>query len=439
MNFFAPLINECEDLVSFIRNDVILKKDALYFDWMASGLESKIIHHRLNSILPFYANTHSNTSSNANFIMNLYLEAKEKIKTYLNLNENFILIPSGFGATGAIKKYQEINGFYIPPKLKSKIDLNKIDMPIVLIGPYEHHSNEISLREGICKCIRIPLKDELIDLEAFDKILQENKNKEIYASINIASNVSGIVLPYEIISNKLRNVGANIAFDLAAFSPHSNIDSNLFDAIFISPHKILGGIGSCGILCIRKNSFDMNLSPTFGGGGIIKYASKDAHYFVDDLQSREDYGTPPILGLLKAALAYQYRDEIGLSFIQKRENVLYNILISELKAINGINIYGINNKAPHICVISFNVDSISPYDLAYELSYKYNIETRAGCSCAGSYGHDLLNKESIKDVNYIDLDKTLKPAWLRVTLHYSHNFNDIEYFINSLKKVIKKL
>lgn len=438
MNFFDNLI-DCDDLLDFIRNDVILKKDVYYFDWMASGLESRVIQNRLNEILPLYANTHSNTSSNANFISNLYLESKEKLKEYLDLSEDFFVIPSGFGATGAIKKYQEIQGIYIPPKLKNKLDLSNVDLPIVLVGPCEHHSNEISLREGICKCIRIPLKDDLIDLDKLDSILQTYKNSEILASINIASNVSGIILPYEIISKKLRDSKVNIAFDFAAISPHKNIDSSLFDSAFLSPHKLLGGIGSCGILCARKNIFSSTLSPTFSGGGSIKYASQDSHYYIDDIQSREDSGTPPILEFLKATLAYQYRNEVGLSFIQKREKVLYNILLSELKNIDGITIYGANNNAEYIPVISFNVDSISPYDLSYELSYKYHIETRAGCSCAGPYGHYLMHKEEIKNIDALSNDPTLKPAWLRVSLHYSHNFSDIEYFLNALKKVIKQL
>ncbi|RAX53066.1 hypothetical protein CCY99_06785 [Helicobacter sp. 16-1353] len=438
MDFFSNLI-DCDDLLDFIRNDVILKKDVYYFDWMASGLESRVIQNRLNKILPLYANTHSHTSSNADFISSLYLESKEKLKEYLGLSEDFFVIPSGFGASGAIKKYQEIKGIYIPPVLKNKLNLSSIKLPIVIIGPYEHHSNEISLREGVCKCIRIPLKGDLIDLENLDSVLEMYKNNEILASINIASNVSGIILPYEIISKKLRDSNVNIAFDCAAISPHKNIDSNLFDAAFLSPHKILGGIGSCGILCIRKNNLDISLPPTFSGGGSIKYASSKSHYYIDDIESREDSGTPPILGFLKATLAYKYRNEIGLDFIHKREKVLYNILLYELKNIDGIMIYGIDNNAEHIPVLSFNVDSISPYDLAYELSYKYHIETRAGCSCAGSYGHNLLHKEEVKNIDILSSNPSLKPAWLRVSLHYSHNVNDIEYFVDSLKKSIKRL
>lgn len=438
MNFFDTIIN-CDDILEFTRNDIILKKDTYYFDWTASGLESKAIKHRLDSILPIYANTHSNTSKHANLISNLYKEAKIKIKESLGLEEDFFIIPSGFGATSAMKKYQEIFGIYAPPRLKERINISTINEPLMVIGPYEHHSNEISLRESICKCVRIPLNGELIDIEYLQKILDKNKDKEILASINIASNVSGIVLPYNEISRILKQYNANIAFDLASFSPHKNIDSHTFDVAFISPHKILGGIGSCGILCIRNKYFDINTPPTFGAGGSIKYASKDTHYYIDDIESREDVGTPPILELFKTALAYKYRDEVGLDYINKREKILSNIFISELKSIQGVEIYGINNNAERIPTISFNIQSISPYDLAYELSYKYNIQVRAGCSCASSYGHDLLNRESIKDINELSKNPNLKPSWIRVSLHYSHNFNDIEYLLDSIKKVKNRL
>ena len=278
-----------------------------------------------------------------------------------------------------------------------------------------------------------------MDLDYLQKVLDENKGREILASINIASNVSGIILPYSDISKILRKHRINIAYDLAAISPHANVESSAFDIAYLSPHKILGGIGSCGALCIRNKYLNIDIPPTFGGGGSIKYASKDSHYYIDDMEGREDAGTPPILGLLKATLAYQYRNEIGLDFIQKREKILSDIFLDELKGIEGIEIYGIDSATNRIPIISFNIASISPYDLAYELSYKHRIQVRAGCSCAGSYGHDLLHKESIKDIHQIDKDPHLKPSWLRVSLHYSHNFDDIAYLLDSIKKAKNRL
>ena len=143
--------------------------------------------------------------------------------------------------------------------------------------------------------------------------------------------------------------------------------------------------------------------------------------------------------LIKAVLAYQYRNEIGLDFIKKREKVLYNLLLSELKKIDGITLYGVDLEANYIPIISFNVSGVSPYNLSWELSHNYGIETRSGCSCAGVYGHYLMGAEEIKNIAHLDSGDVMKPAWLRVSLHYSHNMNDIEIFLNALKRTIRRL
>lgn len=462
MDFFAQLVEN--DELEWIRNDIILERDSLYFDFSASGLESRVIARRIQSILGRYANTHSANSRNANLMGELYENAKAHLKELLELSEDFFVIPSGYGATGAMKKYQEIKGLYIPPKLRANLgDLLKgVAKKRVLVGGYEHHSNDISLREAFCEIVRIPLENGLMSVDSIKSLLdsgidsidlprdsrdskadscdsRKDSPKIDFASINIASNVSGIIAPYAQIAQILRQKNIDIAFDLAAISPHSNVDSSLFDSAFLSPHKLIGGIGSCGILLIRKDSFESALPPTFSGGGSVKYVSENSHYYIDNIESREDSGTPPILPLLRAVLAYQYRNEIGLDFIAKREKVLYEILLSELKQISGIALYGVDLDASYLPIISFNIDGISPYDLAWDLSHNYGIETRAGCSCAGVYGHYLTGTSEIKDIALLDSGKAQKPAWLRVSLHYSHNGNDIEKFINALKRTIKRL
>lgn len=437
MDFFAPLVQS--DELKWIRNDIILERDSIYFDFSASGLESRTVANRMQSILGRYANTHSANSRNANFIDELYKSAKIRLKELLDLSEDFFVIPSGYGASGAMKKYQEIKGLYLPPKLRAILgdSIRNVQKKCVLVGGYEHHSNDISLREAFCDLVRIPLKNGLMSLDSIESLLDSQKID--FSSINIASNVSGIIAPYAQISNILRQKNIDIAFDLAALSPHSNVDCALFDSAFLSPHKLVGGIGSCGILCIRKNSFESSLPPTFSGGGSVKYVSQNSHYYIDDIESREDSGTPPILPLLKATLAYQYRNEIGLDFIKKRENVLYNLLLSELKKIDGITLYGVDLEANYIPIISFNVSGVSPYNLSWELSHNYGIETRSGCSCAGVYGHYLMGAEEIKNIAHLDSGDAMKPAWLRVSLHYSHNMNDIEIFLNALKRTIRRL
>lgn len=449
MDFFAPLLDDCE--LSYLRNDIILERDSLYFDWTATGLESRAVAQRMQSILGSYANTHSANSRNANFISELYARAKAHLRDLLDLSEDFLIIPSGYGATGAMKRFQELKGIYIPPKLRANLSalLDSVPCPRVLIGAYEHHSNEVSLREALCEVVRIPLENGLMSLEALKTLVKsqnlgadsalDSAKKITLASINIASNVSGIIAPFSEISRILRAQNIEIAFDLATLSSHQNIDCALFDSAFLSPHKLLGGVGACGILCIRKNCVDSALAPSFGGGGSVKYVSANHHFYIDDIEAREDAGTPPILPLLRAVLAYQYRNEVGLDFIKKREKVLREILLSELREIDGVVLYGADLEADYLPIISFNVRGVSPYNLAWELSNNYGIETRAGCSCAGVYGHYLTGKDEIKDISLLDSGIASKPAWVRLSLHYSHTFSDIERFIGALKRINRRI
>lgn len=461
MDFFAPLLDDCE--LSYLRNDIILERDSLYFDWTATGLESRAVAQRMQSILGRYANTHSANSRNANFISELYARAKAHLRELLGLSEDFLIIPSGYGATGAMKRFQELKGIYIPPKLRANLGavLDSTPCPRVLIGAYEHHSNEVSLREALCEVVRIPLENGLISLDALKTLINsrnlgenqtkntesrldsakkvDSANKITLASINISSNVTGIIAPFSEISHILRAQNIEIAFDLATLLAHQNVDCALFDSAFLSPHKLLGGVGACGILCIRKNCVDSALAPSFSGGGSVKYVSANHHFYIDDIEAREDAGTPPILPLLRAVLACQYRNEVGLDFIKKRENVLREILISELREIEGVVLYGAGLEAEYLPLISFNVEGVSPYNLAWELSNNYGIETRAGCSCAGVYGHYLMGKDEIKDISLLDSGKASKPAWVRLSLHYSHTFSDIEHFIGAMKRVSRRI
>lgn len=430
-NFFAPLLKEDKDPIEQCREFILLRKGACYFDFTATGLAVLPIQKRLQSFLPFYANPHSDGSSHASVTTELYHQAKNKIKKCLGLGEEFALLNVGSGSTSAIKMFQEIMGIYIPPKTKKILSssISNLALPSVFVGPYEHHSNEISYREGLCNLSRIPLNAEgLFDLEVLREKVQANQG-ELIGSFNIASNVTGIISPYKEISKILRDKGAIVAFDMAASSPYMNISEHLFDVCFLSSHKLLGGVGGSGLLGIRKKLIDISLPPTFSGGGTIKNASRITHEFLEDLERRQESGTPGIVQLLTASLAYQLRNEVGLDLIEKREKILTQALIYELKTIPALRLYG-NLEAERLGVISLNVGGVSPHDLCFELSHQYGIQTRAGCSCAGPYGCDLFG---------FDDEMKERPVWLRLSVHWSHSIEEIEYLVESLKKVIKKL
>ena len=157
-------------------------------------------------------------------------------------------------------------------------------------------------------------------------------HREIIGCFCIASNVSGIITPYEEISKLIKRYGGKVLFDAAASSPYINVPSwQLYDVLVLSPHKLLGGPGSCGLLIIRKRFNRYINSPTFAGGGTVEYVNKDFTTLSKDIEIREDAGTPPILQFIRASLAYQLRNEIGFDFIKNRKNELKEYFISELK------------------------------------------------------------------------------------------------------------
>lgn len=429
-NIFRPFFNENTNILDFIRYNTIGKNKKEYFDYTASGLAFRQIENRIFDVLETYANTHSKEASNADTTSNYYELARKNLAKSLELNDEFAILPSGCGTTAAIKKFQELLGIYIPPATVKRfgITVAKKKLPLIIVGPYEHHSNEVSYREALCEVIRIKLtNDGLVDLVQLKEVLQENMHREIIGCFCIASNVSGIITPYEEISKLIKRYGGKVLFDAAASSPYINVPCELYDALVLSPHKLLGGPGSCGLLIIKKDLIDTSIPPSFAGGGTVEYVNKDLQLYQKDVEIREDAGTPPILQFIRASLAYQLRNEIGFDFIKNRKNELKEYFISELKEIPNCIIYG-NQEVENIGIISFNIKGLSPYDLCNNLSSTDSFQTRAGCSCAGPYGHDLLG---IKE-----LDINNRPGWVRISIHFSQTKEDIKNLIESIKKIV---
>ena len=416
-----------------IRKNIILKPDVHYFDYTASGLAYEPVEREIADALKTYANTHSDSSSSAIITQRRYEGARESLKKLLGLDERFFLIACGQGATVAIKKFQEILGIYLPPATRSAIgeaNLRAAQLPLVLVSPYEHHSNELSFREGLCDYLRVPLSESgEIDLLALERILKLNAGRRIIGSFSAASNVTGIISDYKKISELIRAAGGIVAFDCAALSSHANLDCDHFDAIFLSPHKLLGGPASCGLLAIKKELLNSDV-PTFAAGGTVAYANREGHVFLKNPEQLEEGGTPPIIGLMRANLAYALRNEVGFERIKSAEDELAQLFESELAGIDEIINYA-PKGAPRLPIISFNVRGVSAYDFAASLSNDFGIQTRAGVMCAGPYAHDLLG---IKEGRMPES----KPGFVRVSLHYTHTEQDVRYLVGAMKSCIKK-
>lgn len=433
-DIFRPFVTQ-DTTFEEISNLIIGKNKDNYFDYTASGLAYGPIEDRIREVLNTYANTHSEFASDAKVTSFNYDIARDNLKKHLQLEDDFVLLPCGTGATGAIKKFQELLGLYIPPATKNRFNINidKLNKPLIVVGPFEHHSNEISYREALCDVVRIPLDiTGNVDLEYLEKTLNENASREIIGAFSTASNVTGIISPFEKISQLLRKYNAIVAFDSAASSPCMNVNSSLFDVLFLSPHKLLGGPGTCGLLAIRKSLINGALSPTFAGGGTVAYVSKDEHIFNSDVEMREDAGTPAILQLIKASFAYQLRNEIGLDRIQEKKVEAFKFLKEELEKMDDHTIYGQNTKHKSVGILAINFHGVTPFELCEKLSLEYGIQTRAGCSCAGPYGQDLFG---ISENN----EEKTKPSWLRISVNYTHSKESITHLIEALKISVKEL
>lgn len=436
-DFFAPLLeslpSDRERKCEILSQECILQSGFHHFDWTASGLAAKCVESRMNKILPFYANTHSESNSHAEFISSLYEEARERLKQIFKLDSNFALISCGFGSTAAIKKFQELLGIYVPPKTRQILGVDslrdKSSFPLVIVGPYEHHSNELSFREGLCEVVRIGLNAQgLMDLEALKEVLSANAGRKIIGSFALGSNVSGILAPFAEISHLIRSFGGIVCFDCATTSPYLDIPPSFYDVAFLSPHKLLGGVGGSGILIISRALIDKTLPPTFCGGGIVGYVSRTSAQYYAQEQRREEAGTPGILEFLRSYFGYALREEIGQEWIQSAKIPYIRTLREFLENEPKIITYG-NLEHNALGIFSFNICGISPFEVSLQLSKEYGILTRAGCACAGPYGHDLLGLED--NAFFVQ-----KPGWVRLNVHYTHTQEEINRLLEALKQII---
>lgn len=419
--------------ISELKSDIILDENTKYFDYTASALALKSIELKMQNILKTYANTHSDSAKNSKITSKYYKDAKSYIKKSLGLNSNYSLIACGSGSTAAIKKFQELLGIYLPPLIKQRYfnDIAKNTLPLVIVSAIEHHSNELSFKEGLCECIRLNHRDFNSDLYELERICKKNANRKIIMSFNAVSNITGVRANLAKISEIAKKYKAILAIDASSAIPYENIEIP-FDALFFSGHKMLGGVGTSGFLAIKNEL--IGKIPTFAAGGTVGYVSRSNYEFLDDAESLEEGGTPAILQVIKSELAFRLRDEIGLGVIKEKENILKEYFLNAIKKVQfkyKITLYAANIK-DRLPIFSLNSTGVSPYDLARVLSDDYGIETRAGCACAGPYAHDLLNYVDNQNFN-------AKPGFLRISLHYTHELSDIDYLINALCKSIEKL
>ena len=425
-----------------------------YADYTASGRSLGFIEDFLrDQVLPYYANTHTETSLTGLQTTHFREQARDLIRHSVGANDDYAVIFCGAGATGAINRLIDILNIRIPANLDAKYDLSKAipasERPVVFIGPYEHHSNELPWRETIANVVAINEDaDGRIDLEHLEEQLEKYQDRELLiGSFSAASNVTGIISDMDGISSLLHAHGAVSFWDYAAAAPYLAIDAvgngdrPAMDALFISPHKFVGGPGSPGVLVLHKKLM-ANRVPARPGGGTVSYVNPVEHVYITDEEHREEGGTPAIIESIRAGLVFQLKDSVGAQLIEEREETFVRRALQSWTANENIHVLG-NPGLPRLSIVSFVIRhgkrNLHHDFVVAVLNDLFGIQSRGGCSCAGPYGHRLL---------HIDLDQSrafeasivhgcngIKPGWIRVGFNYFFSDAVADYIIEAINLI----
>lgn len=456
------------DMIEVIRKSVIGANTAVetpyglrrvtYADYTASGRSLRLVEDFIaNHVLPMYANTHTETSGTGLQTTRFREDARSIIRECVGGTDEHAIIFAGSGCTGAIDRLIGILGIRIPANLDDQYGLTDHipadQRPVVFVGPYEHHSNELPWRESIADVIEIAEDtDGYIDLAELEERLIEYADRPlIIGSFSAASNVTGIVSNTKAVSEILHRYGALSFWDFAAAAPYVKIEmrspnthgNDYKDAIFISPHKFIGGPGTPGLLVARRDILH-NRVPAVPGGGTVAYVNPFEHVYLSDAEHREEGGTPAIVESIRAGLVFKLKEAVGTETIAAREGELTRSAIKRLGEHPRIEVLG-NPDAHRLSIVSFVVKA--PIEGKYLhhnyvvalLNDLFGIQSRGGCSCAGPYGHRLLDidrETSARFETEIAAGcEIIKPGWVRVNFNYFITDDEFDFITSAIELV----
>jgi selenocysteine lyase/cysteine desulfurase len=314
----------------------------------------------------------------------------------------------------------------------------------------EHHSNQTSWLESEVDVVVVePGEGLLVDPERLRKEIKKYKNREIkIGSFSACSNVTGVIPPYYELARIMHEYDGYCFVDFAASAPYLEIDMHptdpleRLDAIYFSPHKFLGGPGSSGVLIFNKDLYK-NVVPDQPGGGTVKWTNRWGKFaYIDDIEQREDGGTPGFLQAIKSALCIKLKEEMSIEKIRQREKELLEIAFEELRKIKGLHILA-DNVVDRLGVISFYIDNLHFNLIVKLLNDKFGIQTRGGCSCAGTYGHFLLHVDKNTSKHITDKidhgDLSEKPGWVRLSIHPVMTNEELHFIIKAIEEIVNNI
>ncbi|OGU60309.1 MAG: selenocysteine lyase [Ignavibacteria bacterium GWF2_33_9] len=427
------------------------KKKIVYADWTASGRNYEPIEKFLfEKIYPTVANTHTETSATGAITTLSYQYAQKIIKKHVNANENDVIITAGSGMTEVVNKFQRILGIRIPEQVSDFCKIEGDDKPVVFVTHMEHHSNHTSWLVTTADVVQIePDVNGLVDFADFEAKVEKYKSRKLKsAAITGCTNVTGIRTDYYRFAKIIHKYGGYCFVDFAASAPYVKIDmhpkneDDYLDAVFLSPHKFLGGPGSAGVVIFNSDLYKIKI-PDRTGGGTVKWTNRWSEYsFFNEIEIREDGGTPGFIQTIKAALAIKLKEKMGIENILAREEEILHQFFPKLKSIKGIKVLAedIENR---LLIFSFLLKNIHNNLVCKVLNDYFGIQVRGGCSCAGTYGHYLF------DIDY-ETSHTItdeiergylenKPGWVRVSIHPTTTDEEVNFIYESIKFVAENI
>ncbi|MBE1283107.1 MAG: aminotransferase class V-fold PLP-dependent enzyme [Rhodobacteraceae bacterium] len=413
----------------------------VYADYVASGRAMQPIESFVaEKILPFYANSHTEASYCGSYITQLRRAARAEIARLVGAEAQHSVIFTGSGATASLNR------------LVSLLGVEQAERPVVFIGPYEHHSNILPWRESRAIVVEIPeAPGGGPDMQVLQESLNEYEDSDLkIGSFSAASNVTGILTDTDTVTRLLHAHGGLAVWDYAGGGPYLPIDMGAQggepkDAIVVSPHKFPGGPGASGLLVVDQ-TIVRRTSPSWPGGGTVSFVSPWVHDYSDDLSTREEAGTPNVIGDIRAALAFLVKEAFGQQTISAREHEFAQMAWAAWGDSQHLSVLG-HRQAERLPIFSFQVRDAEGHPVHQQLftrmlSDVYGIQARGGCACAGPYAHRLLGIDQAASTELHAAlgrgEELLKPGWVRLNLSYMMREDTVRYILRSVLELARR-